>query len=190
MADLNLTVEDVGFLIELLSFLISIIVGFVMFFKTKDLKYLKEILKEMKFKTNQTAIPAAKNCVIDLKDTDYKPVYRLNTVTGELEETDELINIAELINSCRDYALQACLERFFPADEDAQTVLESQYNDDLSSLDEYTNLMSVIADYREELNLPFATDKEVMDAVQARAKATAEKLNFVKKEKKENEEEV
>lgn len=113
----------------------------------------------------------------DYSDARFKPVYRLNKTTGELEETGEVVDISELIDSSRDAALKACLERFFPEEEDADSVLEEEYSSAMDSLDEFNALQEVICQYRDELDMQFASDAEVMEAVKKRAEEIQARLS-------------
>ncbi len=116
---------------------------FIIFFSVKkDKRYLINILgdiKDMLYKTERTASKPQ-----SFKDDNYQPVYRLNEVSGELEKTDEVIDIQELIDSCKKDSLNFVLDRFLNdnyVDEIYET--RNEYQDDLDMLNE----ISERADY-------------------------------------------
>lgn len=162
-------------ILEAVLFCVLLLFNLVQFFRTKNLKYLKEIL-DMKYR-KVADITAETVQAADFSSARFKPVYRLNKSTGELEETDEVVDISELIDSSRDAALKACLERFFPEEEDADSVLEEEYSSAMDSLDEFNALQEVICQYRDELDMQFASDAEVMAAVKKRADEIQSRLS-------------
>ena len=95
----------------------------------------------------------------DFSKSRFKPVYRYNKATDELELTDEVIDLQECIDSCRDSALNAILERFLPTETvDEISELRDEYADDL---DFATEMLDKAEYYREKFNLP--TDMSVTE---------------------------
>lgn len=118
----------------------------------------------------------------------FKPVYRLNKVTGVLEETDEVIDIQEVVNSCKDMALNAVLERFLPSSivgEDVAIVAKMQ-----DDVDKMRDVLSLAEEYRDKYNLSDSlSTQEIFDTISKKSIELKEKIEEIKKndEKKENE---
>lgn len=140
----------------------------------------------MKFKTNYN-----QSCDVQIaqsfSDSRFKPVYRLNKVSNELEKTDEVVDIQELLNSCRDYCLSSCLDRFLPSDSLDSSVdnLVAEYDDTLDDLDNLTAALDLAEDYREKFNLSHEMSvDDIFKFVSDRAgdlKSAIEKHKSVKK---------
>lgn len=141
--------------------------------------------------TNQT--PAD---FIPQKFSNLKPVYRLNKATNELELTDEVIDIQELVNSCKEVALNAILDRFLPqiATSD-EIVTVNRMQDDLDTMCEAINLAE---SYRQKYNLSDKlTYTEIFDTIYNKSVELKEKVDKSQKiledleneKKKENDEE-
>lgn len=81
----------------------------------------------------------------------FEKVYHFNDQTGMCEETDELINVDELVNSARDCALSAMLERFMPVYDDDDIGMSEEAHD---RLDEVYHIGELAENYRERYNLP------------------------------------
>ena len=131
----------------------------------------------IKYKTAQTAQDVEPDKYVQNFDgSNLKPVYRLNKSTGELELTDEVIDIQQLIDSCKDIALQACLERLMP-----QTETESDdlaiYDSMRDDLDEMTAAIELANDYREQFGLGDCSIEEVFRVVGQHADELKKKLN-------------
>lgn len=168
---------------EYITFAIYAVVSLVLFFRTKDIKYLKELNETMKYRTSayREKEPSPS------QDFDrFKPVYRLNKTTGELELTDERIDIQEVIDSCRDICLQSCLERFMPA-EDATDEIQDNYEEYLDDLDGFTEYLDKAEQYREKFKLSDElTAEEVFDHVSQQAEALKAKLEEINKARAES----
>lgn len=145
-----------------LPLVISIVSAVVLYCRTGDKNFLKKVDKyEME----------KKKYVQTWKEEDsFKPVYKVNSRTGELEDTGERIDIQGLIESCRDYCLDACLERLMLNNSvpdgyiDGLEDEQSQYWDDL---DEMTAAIDLAEEYRDKLNLPLTADLQtIFKAVQ------------------------
>ncbi len=124
---------------------------FIIFFSVKkDKRYLVNILgdiKDMLYKTERTVSKPQ-----SFEGDNYQPVYRLNEVSGELEKTDEVIDIQELIDSCKKDALNFVLDRFLNdsyVDEIFET--RNEYQDDLDML---TEIFQRADYYRDKFNMP------------------------------------
>lgn len=159
-------------IVEVLAFLVSVITSFFLYFRTKDVKYLKEIPEMIKYRTMKDVVDSVpKGQTFE----QFKPVYRLNKATGELELTDEVIDIRELVNSCKDVCLQACLERFIPTEEqDDDTEL---YSDMLDDLDIMAQVAERAEEYREAFGLDGSSIEEVFSYVGQHAEELKKKLD-------------
>lgn len=122
------------------------------------------------------------------KFTRTKPVYRLDKATNTLELTDEVIDVQEIIDSCKEQTLNAVLERFFPQTAlDENIVVLNNMQDDLDIVQNLTNKAN---DYKIKYNLdPKLSVKEVFDIIQSKSVELKEKIKTLeaqKNEKKEN----
>lgn len=100
-----------------------------------------------KFKTVQSVEPTKGQTF----ETE-KPVYRLNKATGELEKTDEKVDLQALIESSLESALSNVLDRLMPKVEQAEDMLElDTMRDDLDVAMEVSNRAE---EYREKFKLP------------------------------------
>lgn len=136
-----------------------------------------------KFKTQQS-VEATKGQIFD----ETKPVYRLNNATGELEKTDEVVDLQEVINSCIDSALDRALDRLLPKMQNAEDLAElDTMREDLDFAMETSNLAE---EYREKYHLPESysiNDIFAYVAKQAEVlKAKIDTAQAVKKEVLEN----
>ncbi len=110
------------------------------------------------------------------------PVYRLNKVTGELVKTDEVIDINEVVQSCKDQTLDYILDKFLPEQLNQLPISEqviSSLDDDLDTLRDLGNIAD---EYRERFNLSDSMSisdiynyvnnerKKVFDMLQAKQK--------------------
>lgn len=168
---------------EYVVFAVYALVSIVLFFRTKDIKYLKELNDSMKYRT------AAYRETEESPSQEFerfKPVYRLNKATGELELTDERIDIQELIDSCRDICLQSCLERFMPQ-EDATDEIQDNYDEYLDDLDGFTEYLDKAEMYREKFNLSDELSaEEIFDHVSEQANKLKTRLDEIEKARKES----
>lgn len=176
----------------------SIIFGLLclyLFIKTKNINYLKGVEKvETKQNTNYVYDQAKQKFVVEEKkevkplDERFKRVYRLNKTTNELELTDEVIDIQELTNSCRDYCLTAVLERFLPGTQDnSSEIALVTMEDDLDVMSSAVNLAN---EYKEKYKLdPSFSVSQVFDEVNKRAlkvKSELQEKQLKIKEAKDN----
>lgn len=80
----------------------------------------------------------------------FKVQYRLNKAKNRLEQLPDKIDIQELINSDKEYALQSILDRFLGVPEEVNIVSHERNIDKLDLLNEASEL---IGDYCESNNL-------------------------------------
>lgn len=166
-----------------------------LFIKTKNINYINGG-NNLKTKQNINYIfdDAKQKFVVEEKkevkpiDERFKRVYRLNKTTNELELTDELVDIQELSNSCRDYCLSAVLERFLPGVEDnSAEIAMITLEDDLDVMSSAVNLAN---EYKEKYKLdPSFSVSQVFDEVNKRAlkfKSEMQEKQLKLKEVKEN----
>lgn len=164
-------------LLDIIFLCFAFLYGIVMFFRTGDRKIFKEVLEEMvSYKTAQTALTA------ELKGEEFqqfKPVYRLNKVTGELEKTDEVIDIVEFVNSFKDVALQSVLERFMP---DVQNSIDNvfEYKKVVSDLDIMQESANLAEEYR--LKYGLSDDLSISDVFSYVQKLSVDLKDKIKKE--------
>lgn len=149
------------------KFCVFFVLALVLFFRTGNMKYLKEF-SNMFYRKLEEKEPVT-------QDFDrYKPVYRLNKQTGELELTDDVVDIQELVNSCKDVCLQTCLERFMPTE--ADTELQDTYEDMIDDLDLMAEYRERLEGYREYFQAPDADDLEIQRLVQQEADSLKQRL--------------
>ena len=154
--------------------IVYLIVSLVLFFRTKDVKYIKGV------SDYQETEPVKAQ---SFEGAQFKPVYRLNKSTGELELTDEVIDVQALIDSCRDVCLQACLERFLPQ-EGQEDVIQGQYDQYSDDLDQMSDLLETAEQYRDEFGLsPMATMEEIFAEVAKRRETARATLDNLRKKK-------
>lgn len=168
---------------EYITFAIYAVISIVLFFRTKNIKYLKELKEAMKYRTaTYRETEESPSQEFDR----YKPVYRLNKATGELELTDERIDIQELIDSCRDICLQSCLERFMPK-EDATDEIQDNYDEYLDDLDGFTEYLDKAEMYREKFKLSDELSaEEIFEHVSDQANKLKVRLEEIEKARKES----
>lgn len=163
---------------NVIKMIVFFVLSIVLFIKTKDLKYLEDIVK---YKTEHT-----KNNSVAIGFETFKPVYKLNKVTNELEMTDEVVDIQELVNSCKDTCLQAVLDRFMPVDENVDV---TSYNSMIDDLDVLQGSIDLAEEYRSKFNLPLTMSiQDVYKTVQDKSVALKTKIDMEEKkfyEKKE-----
>ena len=114
------------------------------------------------------------------------PVYRLNKVTGELVKTDEVIDINEVVQSCKDQTLDYILDKFLPEQLNQLPISEqviSSLDDDLDTLRDLGNIAD---EYRERFNLSDSMSiSDIYNYVNNERKKAVDALN-AQKQKKED----
>lgn len=179
-------------IVNFIQFLFFGVLAFLLYKKTGDISVLKKLLGGyiMNYRTA--------NYIDDVKARDkgttfekYSHVYRLNKVTGELEDTGEILDIQEQINSCVSACLTEVLSKFFPDNvpiDDENVVEVERMTDDLDALHE---AFQVAESYRSSLGLSdMATTADIFAAMDAKRKELWDKLNNKEKEVLSNEKEV
>lgn len=180
---INFFEENYPQLIALVGFVGSFVLNLVMWFKTRNINYLLGgVAEEMKFKSRDEV---GSRQAVDYSSSRFKKVYRYNKTSGELEETDEIVDLQEEIDSMRDYCLQACLERF-----------ECQYSDEVATtqqnvdalqddLDTLNSIYAVAEAYRDKYQLDDDVDiKDVFKAMYAERDQMRQHINDLKEKQK------
>lgn len=132
---------------------------------------LKKLLKEVtdmnyKFRTERT-VEKTKGQTFPTTE----PVYRLNKATGELDKTDETVDLQAIIDSCLETALSRALDRLLPKVEEAKDIAELDLmREDLDFAQATCNMAE---DYREKFNL---SDKLSVNEIFAEVAKQAEIL--------------
>lgn len=175
--------ENYPQLIALVGFVGSFLLNLVMWLRTRNIKYLLGgVTEEMKFKSRDEVVTRQ---AVDYTSSRFKKVFRYNKSTGELEETDEVVDLQEEIDSMRDYCLQACLERF-----------ECQYSDEISTtqqnvdvlqddLDTLNSIYAVAEAYRDKYQLGDDVDiKDVFKAMYAERDQMKQHISALKEKQK------
>lgn len=110
--------------------------------------------------------------------SNLKPVYRLNKATGELEETDEVVDITELVNSFKDIALDNLLERFIPVANQQLSDDIVEYNNMSDDVDFMREMSERAESYREKYHMSDdLTISQVFDEVQKRSSELKAKID-------------
>lgn len=185
--------SEYSYVIDVLKFALFVVISLLLFYKTKDIKYLKGALSVMIPRRNPNYQDTEK--VSGQEFSNLKPVYRLNKASGELELTDEFIDITELVNSSKSIALDSILERFLPTDgEVSDLVVErEELQDDLDVMRESFELADT---YRKKYGLDDLTPvSEVFKIVKERSQKVNDEIAKVEalkkfKEKIDNEKKV
>lgn len=126
---------------------IIFLIGVIVYKRTGNKKIMEVAETMPKFKTEQTALGCGKGLTCD----KFVKTYRLNKVTGELEEDGQL-DMHEVVQSCKDQTLNAVMERFFP--EQANDNLIVEHMGLVDDLDIAFNLQEKLEAYREHYSLP------------------------------------
>lgn len=158
------------------------IVAIILVLKTGNSKYLKEVYEELKYRTSGSAEATKKSAQ---RFTSLKPIYRLNKATNDLELTDETIDITEIANSCKDYCMQAVLERFFPT-EQPNDVVQEQVDLMQDDLDIMRSTFDLAESYRSKFGL--SNDMSVNDIFEYVGKKSIELKEKLKEQ--ENAQEI
>lgn len=121
---MNFTLFGYDFtLSEFIAIACSLFLSLFYAVKTHGLKnIIKEVLDMMyNFKTLKSVAPDKEKGQTFSKT---QPVYRLNKATGELELTDEVVNIQAIIDSCLDTCLDRALDRLLPKVEEQKDIAD------------------------------------------------------------------
>lgn len=171
--------SDYSNIIDLIKSIVFIIVSFFLFFKTKNVNYLKEVLKM----TKETKV-VKKGTTF----TNLVPVYRLNKATNVVEDTGEKIDIDELVQSNLSSCLDSILSKFLaPAPEDATKDIVADLSSMQDDLDAFTSISQKCEEYKEKYNLDSSLSfQQVFDAVKKKSEDATTNYNKLK-ETTENE---
>ena len=177
--------QESSILADYVVLAVYVVLSVLLFRKTGDINYLKEVLLQMKYKTEQSA--SSQNNAGQTFNR-FVPVYRLNKATNQLEKTDDVIDMQELTNSSLDMSLNSILERYLPTGTQEQVVTE-HYNKMIDDLDEMRLLNDKAEYYRSQLNLPLEySTAQVFQAVEEKSnelkKVLEEKEQFENEKKK------
>lgn len=168
-------------LFEYLPLFVSVVASVILFVRTKNVKYLKEVSYMIKYRTDPSK-SAAPDTAQNFDEARFKKVYRLNKATGELELTDDVIDLQELIESFKDVALESLLERFNIVDHDKAGNDEEVYLDMVDDLDTLAEVMERGEQYRDEFGLdPALSLEEVYSFVRKRAEVMKQELDAAQK---------
>lgn len=176
--------SEYGYLILIF---ISFIFNIILFIKTGNKKYIKEVYDMIYRKENyqDTVVSKNKDITTTVRDVQgetfskLKPVYRLNKVSGELEKTEDFIDVQEVIDSCSNQCLNNLMQRFFPdLSQTSNDVVEFQnFSNDLDML---TETFSIVEEYKEKYNLPIDySPSQVFDFINKKKSELNDKINNI-----------
>lgn len=170
--------------------ILALLLGVILFSKKSNKNFLEVF--EMLFKTNDVLGQSTKG----QNFTRFSKVYRLNKATGDLEDTGDVIDVHELIQSCKDTSLDACLEKYLPNVTTAEDTAIN-YHKSLDVLDAMLNATQLAEKYRDELELDSSLSfNDIFKKVKEHSDSLANQLKninvseFEKKSEVENEKEV
>lgn len=164
-------------LLEILTFIFMAIFSILIYKKTGDISIIKEVFRDMKYKTENT-LPTTQGQSF----SNYKEVYRLNKATGQLEKTQEVLDIREIVKSSLCTALDSILDRFLPtANGDTEDIaIINAMQDDLDTMQENFNIIEDI-----KLRYKLADDLSPMQVFDELAKIKSN-VDATIKEKQKN----
>lgn len=132
-------------IISAIELVINLVVGVLIFIRTKNKKYLQEVIMEYrnehydKTKNEKQTFSAVRS------------EFRLNKNTNMLEKTGE-VNLDEFVNSFDAQTLKAIYERFFPVTTQDEAIAE--YNSTGDKLDLMQEAFATAEEFRSKYNLP------------------------------------
>lgn len=174
--------------IDIATNLIFVVLSILLFFKTKDTKYLLGVIEEMNKEKIKTKGQTFDNLV---------QVYRLNKSTNILEPTDDFIDVQELVNSSLETSLDRMLNRLMPI-ETAEDTIQDNIDIMEDKLDTMASLINIANEYRtakglsadlsiEEVYKSMQNDSETLKVKLAEVQSVQAKKEEIKKEVLENE---
>lgn len=134
--------------------LLGYIVNLILSVKTGNKKYIKEMYENMiKYRTAnyQDNLGDSKFSGQSFEDARFKPIYRLNKSTGLLEKTDDVIDVQEMLDSCKNMALESVMAKFLPSIETVNDTTE--LNNLTDALDSMLYATSLKEQYRKKYNI-------------------------------------
>lgn len=181
------------YLFEYGPMFLAVVAAVVMCVRTKNVKYLKEVVNVVRqiiegdgvvIEESSTA-PRVGKYAQSFEGAELVPVYRLNKSTGELEHTGEYKNIQEYIQSFKDIALQAALERFVPQEDKAESELQSCVDDYADWLDEYGAVVDRAYQFADDEGLSDMSVSEIYKAMHAKSEKLKQQLAAIQSKKGE-----
>lgn len=177
--------SEYSYVIDILKFLAFLLISILLFLKTRDIKYLKGVV-DMIPRRNVHYQDTEK--VSGQTFENFKPVYRLNKITGELEDTGEVIDISEAVNSYKDLVLDEIFKRFLPTEDD-QSGLVYEQSELVDKLDVMRQSFELADQYKERYKLPEdLSPAQVFEEMKKRSEALSKRLSEVETLKKLKEE--
>lgn len=168
-------------LVDIIQFVVYLIFSLLLFFKSGNKKYLEDFMKKIE---NRDAFFMQSTPTQGQSFNKLKPVYRLDKSTNTLIQTDEFIDMQEIIDSCKDQTLDAVLERFFP--ESALTDSQLQVNKMQDDLDIVADIVNKANEYRIKFNLdPTLSVTDVFKHVNEQSNLLKEKIKNLEAQKNE-----
>lgn len=159
---------------------LGFIVNLILSVKTGNKKYIREMYDTMvKFRTAtyQGELENKSSSTGQTFDkARFKPIYRLNKSTGLLEKTDDVVDVQEMLDSCKNMALENVMAKFLPTIETVNDTTElNKLNDALDSMLYATSLKE---QYRTKYKIgDDVTDDELEKYMMKKAKELEIKLS-------------
>ena len=183
------------YLLEYGPMLLTIVASVVLWVRTKNVKYLKEVVSVIDKQIDSDGVviessssaPRVGKYAQSFEGAELVPIYRLNKATGELEATGEYKNIQEYVQSFKDIALQAALDRFVPRDDKDIDELRSQVDDYSEFLDEYAYVLDRANQFADDEGLEEASVSEIFEAMRSKAEILKSRLSELQGKKNEKE---
>lgn len=149
-------------IISIVSFIFMAIFSVLLYKRTGNINYIKEVFNNMLNKENGNL---QDKVVKGQTFTNLKPVYRLNKSSGKLELTDEVIDIDEVVKSSLTTTLDYILDKFLP---NSMGVSDEVYENEslVDKLDVMQNAFALSEELKTKYNLdPNLSMTEVFDKV-------------------------
>lgn len=165
---------------------ILLLVSILIFLRTGDKKIFKEVLEmEKKYRTENYQ---DKSPVKGQTFNRYQRVFKLNQVTNELEVTDEVIDIQEMVNSCKSMCMTEILDKFLPNIDTLENDTVQEVVNMEGDLDFMQEAFLTAQDYKKKYNLSEDMSVEqVFDFVSKQRDLVSKRVDYLKglQEKKE-----
>lgn len=154
--------------IEIGSNILFVVLSILLFFKTKNIGYLTEVIRKMNNDQKNVTVAQTKG----QNFSNLKQVYRLNKVSNVLEPTDDYVDIQELVNSSLETALDRVLDRLMPQATTEDIILD---NIDImeDKLDSMASLINKANEYRQNNGL---SDELSIEQVYQKMQEDSQKL--------------
>lgn len=160
--------------VPIVSLLVSVLVGIIVFFRTGSLKKaINSFFEVNQMYTKKKCQTIEKHVEPKLEFSDYVPDYILNSSTNELEEAPKQKNIQAYIDSFLTTSLQASLEKFLPKVQSVVDDVADSYDKSVQDLALLGETMEVAEEYREKYGL---SDNATISDIYSRVDAEAKKL--------------